>query len=121
MESLKILLGSDDKVTILAGAGISMDPPSNLSSARQIMVALIKYSCIEKKQEIILNIPELRYEYIVQTFRDHFDINLRILDYFAQSSLPNRIHKILANLIFHECFVLTTNFDYLIEHALVTN
>ena len=116
--TLQTLLNPAQLVTVLAGAGISMDSPSNLASAKQMMDCLIDYGCIPDKKDALKSIPHLRFEYVVQQFRDQFDPKLKLLNYFLQPSVPNSIHQILAVLIQHGHFVLTTNFDCLIERAM---
>ncbi|MHA1820719.1 MAG: tetratricopeptide repeat protein [Promethearchaeota archaeon] len=102
----------------LAGAGISMEPPSNLSSARQIMDAILRFiSPDEIAYNKLKNISALRYEYIIQFFRDHIDEGLKFLDYFECPKEPNIIHKFLAEQMKKGDHVMTTNFDYLIEYA----
>ncbi|MHA1822131.1 MAG: hypothetical protein ACTSU2_03780 [Promethearchaeota archaeon] len=65
---LKDLLASQDQLNnlvFLAGASISMDPPSNFASARQIMDAILKFiSPDEDTYNKLKNIKDLRFEYI---------------------------------------------------------
>nr|MDO8119422.1 SIR2 family protein [Candidatus Sigynarchaeota archaeon] len=101
----------------LAGAGISMEPPSCLPSARTIMDAILAFITDPETIASIKQIPGLRYEYVVQMFRDSVDDDLKVLDFFERAMKPNFIHQILAKEMKNKNCVLTTNFDYLIETA----
>jgi tetratricopeptide (TPR) repeat protein len=112
------LIEHGERIAFLAGAGISMNPPSNLPSARQMMDAVVRFGAAEDTVDRILSIKELRYEMLVEVFRDLIDRNLHLIDFFAECKEPNAIHEFLASMIRKGHYVLTTNFDYLIEHAL---
>ncbi|MBD3230182.1 MAG: tetratricopeptide repeat protein [Candidatus Lokiarchaeota archaeon] len=107
-----------EKLTFLAGAGISMDAPSNLPSARQIIRTLLEYISPDEEIDKILQLDMLRYELIVEILQEVWDTELIFMDYFDLITEPNFLHLFLANAIKHHHYVLTTNFDYLIEHAL---
>jgi len=59
------LLGDGEPITFLAGAGISMDQPASLPSARQICQDLFEFFGPFKKFEEFKTIKELRYEMII--------------------------------------------------------
>ncbi len=107
------------KYTFLAGAGISMNAPSNVPSARQIVKTLLKFCAPEEDQLHIFNIEYLGYEVFVEIFQNNIDPNLYFLDYFDQITEPNIIHFFLAMMLKEKHNVITTNFDYLIEQALI--
>ena len=67
----------------MVGAGISCDPPSSLGSARDVMKALVQYGCAKDAVDEILQYPGLRYEYLVQEFRDTYDSELKFMEYYA--------------------------------------
>ena len=113
------LLRESKKLTFLVGAGCSVDPPSNLSTAKPMMKAIIEYSCPKSEVQKILNFNELRFEELVEVFRDIFDSDLTILDYYGECTKPNLHHMFLAQMIKKGNFVITTNFDSLIEYALL--
>ncbi|MFX0063989.1 MAG: tetratricopeptide repeat protein [Candidatus Hermodarchaeota archaeon] len=115
---LRKLLINGEKLTFLAGAGISIDSPSCLSSARQMMDAIIRFGAAKAAIEEILKIKNLRYEHVVQEFRDQYDRELKLMNYFEESAQPNRNHQFLAQMIKTGHYVMTTNFDYLIERAI---
>ncbi|MHA1340164.1 MAG: tetratricopeptide repeat protein [Promethearchaeota archaeon] len=104
-------------LTFLAGAGISSEYPSRIPTGRQIMDALIKFmvepSAIEKVKEI----SKLRFEFLVQLFRNNFDKELKFLDFFLEAKEFNLIHKFIADQMKDGNYVMTTNFDVLIEMA----
>ncbi|MBD3351314.1 MAG: tetratricopeptide repeat protein [Candidatus Lokiarchaeota archaeon] len=109
---------SDGKYTYLAGAGISMDHPSSLPSAREIGRILVELCAPIKYQQRILAFDTLRYEMIIEFVKMYFDSKLEFLDYFDMKLEPNANHIFLAKAIINKHHVITTNFDYLIEIAL---
>ena len=60
----------------------------------------------------------MRYDFIIQLFRDFFDSSLKLIEYFGEKTLPNLNHFFFAKMIKEWHYVLTTNFDYLIEYAI---
>jgi len=112
----------DKKLTFLVGAGCSIDKPSSLPSGRDMMKSIVEFSCHEDFKdeiEILVNNDELRFEQLGEIFTDLLDNDLQCIDYFSECSHPNSIHFFLAKMIQKGHFVITTNFDSLIEHALV--
>lgn len=112
------LLKSGEKLTFLVGAGVSCDPPSNLASARDVMKGLIQYGCAHDSITEILQYPKLRYEYLVQEFRDTYDPDLLFMEYYGEYHTPNLNHLFLAQMVEQGHSVMTTNFDTLIERAI---
>ncbi len=119
MFTINNLLANQTKLTFLVGAGSSIDPPSCLHAGRAIIEALINYTCVESERKKLLKIDGLRYEQVVEIVRDRLDNNLKMIDYYGECDKPNLQHFFLANMIKNGQFVMTTNFDFLIEHALV--
>jgi len=115
---IKDLITPDAKLTFLVGAGSSMDPPSCLPTGEKMMKAIIEYTCAESEIEKILELDDLRFEQLVEIVRDRLDTELKIIDYYGQCKIPNKQHFFLAEMIKNGHFVLTTNFDFLIEYAL---
>ncbi|MHC1590489.1 MAG: tetratricopeptide repeat protein, partial [Candidatus Helarchaeales archaeon] len=113
------LLRDDKKFAVFAGAGISMNPPSNLLSARQIVSYLINLCCPEEEAETILNLPLLRYELVIEAIQLYMDENLNFMNFFDYFERPNAIHYFCAALAISGNDIITTNFDYLIELALM--
>ena len=116
----KLLL--DKKVTFLIGAGCSVDKPSCLPSGKKMMEAIIEYSCHQDFKvdiENLINEKELRFEQLVEIFIELLDKNLSCIHFFSECKYPNSIHFFLARMIKNGHFVITTNFDSLIEYALI--
>ena len=103
----------------LVGAGCSVDAPSCLPAGRAAMKAIIEYACVDSEKAKILNLKELRFEQLVEIIRDRLDPELKIIDYYGQCDQPNLQHFFLAEMIKKGHIVLTTNFDHLIEYALL--
>jgi len=117
--TVKDLVNDDANLTFLVGAGCSIDPPSCLPAGRSMMEAIITYTCAESEIEKILELDELRFEQLVEILRDTLDPKLKIIDYYGQCEKPNLQHFFLADMIKKGHFAMTTNFDFLIEHALL--
>ncbi|MFX1395340.1 MAG: tetratricopeptide repeat protein [Promethearchaeota archaeon] len=117
--TIKDLLTDDIKLTFLVGAGCSVDTPSCLPAGRPMMEAIINYTCAESEKEKILKIKDLRFEQLVEIIRDRIDPELKLIDYYGQCDKPNLQHFFLADMIKKGHFVMTTNFDFLIEYALL--
>ncbi|MBY9007509.1 MAG: tetratricopeptide repeat protein [Candidatus Lokiarchaeota archaeon] len=116
------LLSKKRKITYLAGAGISMGPPTNFPSARTIVRVLLEYIVPREEIKHILKLDvleKLRYEIVIEYIEDIFDKDLQFLDYFEIDALPNLIHYFLAYSILQGNYVITTNFDPMIEKALI--
>lgn len=110
------------RLTFLIGAGCSIDKPSSLPSGEEMMDAIIEFSCHEAFKDdidILVKKKELRFEQLVEIFMDLIDNDLQCVKYFSKCSDPNSIHFFLAKMIQKGHFVMTTNFDSLIEHALI--
>ncbi|MHA1146526.1 MAG: SIR2 family protein, partial [Candidatus Helarchaeota archaeon] len=113
------LLCKDKNYTAFVGAGVSMNPPSNLLSARQIVKYLIGMCCPEEEIERILELPQLRYELVIEGIQLYMDEDLNFMNFFDYFERPNAIHYFCAALIRLGHDIITTNFDYLIEFALM--
>jgi len=112
-------LSNSEKFTFLVGAGVSMNPPSNLPSALGIVDVLIDLSAPEEEIENVKRITNLRYEWLIEALKE-IDPKLHFLDYFSLDSSPNMIHLFLAASLIAKHYVVTTNFDYFIEKALIS-
>ena len=117
--NIKDLINNEKKLTFLVGAGCSVDAPSCLPAGRPMMEAIINYTCVESEREKILKLKGLRFEQLVEIVRDSLDPELKIIDYYGQCDTPNLQHFFLAGMIKKGQFVMTTNFDFLIEYALL--
>lgn len=118
-EDLEALFAPKRNYTFLVGAGISMDPPANMPSAKQIVKSLLELFAPPEEIDNLLVQEMLRFELVVEKIQDIFDENLKFLDYLKYVTEPNVIHLFLSNAITRGNYVVTTNFDYLIECALL--
>jgi len=119
LENVKNLFDKQNDYTFLVGAGISMDEPSNLPHAREFIKVFIEKFAPEEEKDYLLNLKDLRYEMIVERLVEFIDKDLLFLDYFDLVIFPNINHLFLAASIINGFNVITTNFDYLIEYALI--
>ncbi|MFX1499127.1 MAG: tetratricopeptide repeat protein [Promethearchaeota archaeon] len=117
--TIQDLINENKKLTFLVGAGCSIDPPSCLPAGREMIKAIINYTCAESERQKILELKELRFEQLVEFVRNRLDPELKIIDYYGQCDAPNLQHFFLADMIKKGQFVMTTNFDFLIEYALL--
>ncbi|MFX1365928.1 MAG: tetratricopeptide repeat protein [Promethearchaeota archaeon] len=117
--NLENLLKDNQKYIFVAGAGCSINSPSNLPSTNEIIEELIKFTCAKSEIESISQLEGLKFETLIEILRSQFDNDLRIIEYFEQCNRPNIIHFFLAEMINIGHIVITSNFDSLIEHALV--
>lgn len=116
---LKKFLNNSQRCIFLAGAGCSINPPSNFPSGKEMKEELLKFTCAESEIENILKLKELRFETLLEIIRSQLDNEMKILEYFEQCNKPNAIHFFLADMINEGHTVITTNFDFLIEYALI--
>ncbi|MFX0065889.1 MAG: tetratricopeptide repeat protein [Candidatus Hermodarchaeota archaeon] len=118
---IKQIFMSGEPLTFLVGAGISIEPPSGLMSAWQIMKAIIRFGASEEAVQKLLDIKNLRFEFLIEQFQDSYDEELRFLNYFEAAIQPNLIHHFLAQMAQAGQYLMTTNFDTLIECAIGLN
>ena len=117
--SVKDLLLDDKNLTFLVGAGCSVESPSCQPHTKAMMEAIIRYTCAESEIEKILDLENLGFETLLAIIQDQFDPDLKIIDYYELCDKPNILHYFLAEMINKGNIVLTTNFDFLIESALM--
>ena len=110
------LFEASKRFIFLVGAGVSRNSPSCLPSAQDIIKYLI-LNCAPKGK--FNNLKGIRYELIVEYFQRYFDKDLKFFDLFEENQPPNLIHFFLANAVINGHDIVTTNFDYLIEKALL--
>ncbi len=78
--TIKDLLTLDAKLTFLVGAGCSVDAPSCLPAGREMMDAIIDYTCAVSEIEKIKKLEDLRFEQLIEIIRGHLDPDLKIID-----------------------------------------
>lgn len=116
---IRSIFPENEKWTFLVGAGISMDAPANLPSAREITRVILEFCAPSEEIETILAQNMLRYELIVEVLQQLYDTELIFMDYFDLIRFPNLNHLFLAAAMLEKHCVITTNFDYLIEYGLM--
>lgn len=126
--TIKDFITPEAELTFLVGAGCSVNPPSCLPLGRTMIEALINYTCADSEINKILGKEELedgskldglRFEQLIEIVRDRLDPKLKIIDFYGLCDKPNIQHFFLADMIKKGQFVITTNFDFLIEYALL--
>jgi tetratricopeptide (TPR) repeat protein len=130
-ETILDLFSNRSKFCFLAGAGISIDEPSCLPAGNRFSEAALRKVVPLEEQKNILTLmdPErestrvlgdfLRFEELIELIQQDMDPDLRLLDVFKSCDTPNLPHLFLANMLLTGHQVLTTNFDSLIEYALL--
>ncbi|OLS15670.1 MAG: hypothetical protein RBG13Loki_0705 [Promethearchaeota archaeon CR_4] len=119
-DPLKEIFSQGQQFVFLAGAGTSMDSPAKIPSALEIIKLMLEsYAPAQEIEGLIAN-PHLRYELAIEWIQRYFDRDLTFLDYFDTAILPNSNHFFLAQALMEGHFVVTTNFDFLIERALLS-
>lgn len=113
------IIEPSDKFTFLVGAGISIDNPGNVPSAKKFVENLTKLCVPAEEINLILQKESLRYEVFVEQIQRYIDKSLKFLDFLETRMKPNLIHYFLSHNIISKNHVITTNFDYLIECALM--
>lgn len=115
--SLNDVINLKEKTSFLIGAGISIDPPSSLPSARELSKYLLNEYIPSEELDKIMNHPNSRYELMVEKIQNLIDHELRFLDYLDMVVQPNLNHIFLTQAAQMGSFLITTNFDYLLEYA----
>lgn len=118
--------------TWLVGAGISADHPSNFPLARDIIRELLRVlSPNEGAKELLEKVvwPEdsfrrgtadfLRFESLLEVVQEIIDPDLSFFDFIGYYNTPNALHHSLALNAIKGDVVITTNFDGLIEQAIL--
>jgi len=119
LQKIEDIILPNEKFTFLVGAGISLECPSGLKSAIQIVNALVKLCAVEMEVSKILSLDGLRYETVIEFIQKYYDKELKLMDFFDNFTQPNIHHYFIAHSIRQGHQLITTNFDYLIEYALL--
>ncbi len=120
--NLKDLLKENSELTFLVGAGCSVDAPSNLPTGLLMMEAIVNYFFPKSEINKILTFVKsgtLRFEALIEIIGEKLSDKLAIIEYYGLCNKPNAQHFFLAEMIKGGNFVITTNFDFLIEYALL--
>ncbi|MHA1193149.1 MAG: tetratricopeptide repeat protein, partial [Promethearchaeota archaeon] len=106
-------------LTFLVGAGCSVLAPSNLPNARDFIKSIIESTIIKSEVDRILSLENLTLEQLLRIIYSITDENSDLIDFFSECDKPNLEHFFLAEMITNGSYVITTNFDQLIEIALL--
>ncbi len=115
------ILTRDNKIVFLTGSGCSTYKPSCLVEIKDFMKTLLDFACDKHEVDKILELEDFKFEHLVEILRHQIDKDLKIFDFFDLCDKPNSFHYFLAKKILEGNFVLTTNFDLLIERALLNS
>lgn len=115
--SLDEIFHQNEKYTFIVGAGISMAPPTFLPSANKLIHNFFDHMIPSEEREHINKLHSLRFEKIIELVQDHIDKELSFLGDFDDRE-PNLLHHFLATAIMNGHYVITTNFDCMIEKTL---
>lgn len=129
--TLSDIFSEKDQLCFLVGSGVSLDPPSCLPTGFQFTEKLLEKLIPKEEHQAVFELmnPEregmqgagdfLRFEQLIGYLHEEWDPDLTILAYFEKCNSPNDNHFILAHMLMQGCAVFTTNFDNLLEHALL--
>ncbi len=129
--TLEDIFQPKDDLCFLVGAGISVDKPCSLPTGYEFIRSSLRRLIPEEEQDNIIALMDpnregsrgpsdfLRFEQLMQYIQGWFDPDLHILDCFAALNTPNLNQLFLAYMIKSRHLVFTTNFDSMIEHALL--
>jgi len=111
------------KYLFLVGAGISFDFPSNLPLSKKVVSTILSHITITEEYGKLSRLMKegrvLRFEILMNILQETIDPDLSLLKIYALCDYPNKQHYFLAEMIKEGHIVLTTNFDHLIEQALI--
>ncbi len=124
------LLAEPQRLAIVAGAGMSVPPPSSLPTALGFLRALFEDVAEDGEHRRLLQqaiAPAsgqrqtvgdyLRFEAVMESLWTEVDSNLNVLSIFSSCAFPNAYHRFLAAQLARGAILLTTNFDNLIEQS----
>ena len=116
---LETMFGPERKHAFLVGAGISIDNPSNLLSSIGFLANILQRISPSPNVFEKLRINTTRFEKMMSILESNVDDQLEILNCLSDCSAYNLNHSIIAGLLFKGNTVITTNFDILVERALL--
>lgn len=125
--------GQNLEALVIAGAGISFPPPSNLPTVNKFITSFISLldipQAIKTPLENLFNINtnqpfvkqfgKVRFEELMEVLQETVDPDLSILQLLGQTNSPNHYHEALAKCSKRGLKIATTNFDCLIEKAVI--
>lgn len=120
----------NNRNTIFAGAGISLDSPSNLPISKHIIDEILKSVTPNKNiKDKLLKFSRgshtdklygdfIRFEMLLDVISD-IDPKLEVLNFIRDFDTPNLNHYNLAKAAIKGDYIITPNFDCLIEKAIL--
>lgn len=114
-----------NKQAFLAGAGISVPPPAGLPTAAAFTKAILQQLSPDPfASSVFFSLLDpfkggIRFEFLLDVIQSIFDRNLEVLNLYGEAKQPNSYHLFLASRAIQGEVVLTTNFDTLIEEAVL--
>jgi len=119
-DELKKIFPINQKRTWLAGAGISLSPPSSLPTGAMILTNLIKLATPSDYYDELIELTNpnrkdkkssgdfLRFEQVMEVIHHNLDPKLQILDFIGEVNSPNRNHEFLAKAARQGDLIFTT-------------
>lgn len=122
LKELQKIFDLNFKYTFLIGAGISINPPSNVPSSGKMIENLIEKVVPIEEIKFFKSIKKIKFEHVIEGIKKYIDKDLNFFDFFVENNVPNSIHFVLAKLLItdnQKFDLITTNFDCLIEYSLI--
>ena len=129
-EITELIEKKGSKIVFFTGAGISYNPPSSLPLANEVKLELIRTTCEnfsledfynQYLKQIKENLKNILMESIFEIIEIRSQVDaIKMIEEIFGAGKPNCNHKFLARLLSEGkcCYIITTNFDILIEKAL---
>lgn len=127
-----VAIDTSINTVFFVGAGISLNPPTNFPIASDIISEIIKLISPDAKtftklqllsdsQRIDRRSPNdyIRFEQLIYSIQQVADPDLTLLRMIGIFDQPNELHFLLADRALQGDIVITTNFDCLIEEAIL--
>ncbi|NMC06270.1 MAG: tetratricopeptide repeat protein [Candidatus Lokiarchaeota archaeon] len=108
-----------EKYAFFVCAGASMYPPSSVPPIREIARVLLE-QCVPADEVLpLLSLDDLGLRSIIKQFTTMLDPELKFAGYFDLPAVPNPMHAFLARAAKAGHVIITTNYDSLIERAML--
>ena len=117
--NIEDILKSEENLTFLVGAGCSNMTPSNLPLSAEFIENILAKAVPKSELDKILKLKQLTFEQVLKILISSKENAIQLIDFYSTCNKPNLEHLFLANMIKKGNFVITTNFDHLIEEALL--
>lgn len=121
-----------NKEVYFVGAGVSLNAPTNIPTGYTIVEEIFKHlsPSIHYRGKLLelansgrkyKKNPHdyIRFELLFEVIRMYADEKLNVLKFIDSYETPNILHFSLAEKAINNCIVITTNFDCLIEKAII--